>query len=56
MDRLRTDLQSAEKNRCRLLPFVPCPSRKETLVAGLVIGALVASHPHETKQLLTLGH
>lgn len=42
MDALRDDLQVARKG-CRVLPFVPCLSRKQTLIAGVVVGAVAYS-------------
>lgn len=42
MDALRDDLQVARKG-CRVLPFVPCLSRKRTLIAGVVVGAVAYS-------------
>lgn len=50
---LRKDLEGAEP-KCRILPFLPCPSRTVALAAGIVTG-LAISHPEQTKRILTLG-
>jgi hypothetical protein len=59
MDNLRGDLKKAQADQCRILPFVPCLSRKESLVAGVVVGAVIAAHPQETakavRKIFTLG-
>lgn len=39
MDALRKDLAVA-RSGCRVIPFVPCLSRKQSLVVGLVVGAV----------------
>lgn len=38
--RLRDDLVAA-RSGCRILPFVPCLSRKQTAIVGLVAGAVI---------------
>lgn len=48
MDTLRKDLEKAQSDQCRILPFIPCLSRKQSLIVGAAGGALVASHPQET--------
>lgn len=40
MDELREDLKIA-RSGCRILPFVPCLSRKQTAIVGLVAGAVL---------------
>lgn len=59
MDQLRKDLKKAQEDQCRVLPFVPCLSRKESLVLGVVAGAVIAAHPQETvkvvRKIFTLG-
>lgn len=42
MDALRDDLHVARKG-CRVLPFVPCLSRKQTFVVGAVVGVVAYS-------------
>lgn len=42
MDALRDDLQAARKG-CRVLPFVPCLSRKQTFAVGAVVGVVAYS-------------
>lgn len=39
MDALRKDLAVA-RSGCRILPFVPCLSRKQTLLVGVTLGAV----------------
>lgn len=51
---LRKDLAHSEQ-QCRILPFVPCPSRTVALVIGVAGGAYVATHVEQTKQLFALG-
>jgi hypothetical protein len=59
MDALRGDLKKAQADQCRVLPFVPCPSRKASLIIGAAAGALIAAHPQETvktvRKIFTLG-
>lgn len=59
MDGLRGDLKKAQEDQCRVLPFVPCLSRKQSLIVGAVAGAVVAAHPQETvkaiRKIITLG-
>lgn len=59
MDVLRGDLIKAQTDQCRIVPFVPCLSRKQSLGVGLIAGALVAANPKETakvvRQIFTLG-
>lgn len=59
MDQLRGDLQKAQADQCRVLPFIPCLSRKESLILGAGVGALIAAHPQETvkvvRKIFTLG-
>lgn len=54
MDVLREDLKKAQADQCRILPFVPCPSRKEAAIAGVLVG-LAITHPQQTKRIITLG-
>lgn len=58
-DQLRGDLKKAQADQCRVLPFVPCLSRKESLILGATAGALIAAHPQETvkvvRKIFTLG-
>ena len=59
MDQLRGDLIKAQADHCRIAPFVPCLSRKQSLAAGAIAGALVAANPKETakvfRKIFTLG-
>jgi hypothetical protein len=43
LDKSQRALASAT-GQCRLLPFIPCPSRKGALAAGAVIGAVVTAY------------
>jgi hypothetical protein len=49
---LKRDLQHV--NDCHVLPFIPCPSRKVALGAGILAG-LAITHPEQTKRIITLG-
>jgi hypothetical protein len=59
MDQLRGDLKKAQADQCRVLPFVPCLSRKESLLLGAATGALIVANPQETvkavRKIFTLG-
>src|SRR4051812_32526251 len=59
MDALRDDLKKAQADQCRILPFVPCLSRKQTLILGATAGAVVAANPKEAvkvvRKIFTLG-
>lgn len=59
MDQLRGDLKKAQADHCRILPFVPCPSRKTSLLLGATAGAVIAANPKETvtavRKIFTLG-
>jgi hypothetical protein len=59
MDALRGDLKKAQADQCRVLPFVPCLSRKQSLILGATAGAVIAAHPQETvkaiRKIFTLG-
>jgi hypothetical protein len=55
MDALKRDLKTAEQ-QCRILPFVPCPTRTEAAIGGAIAGALVAHNNHKVfVKLFTLG-
>lgn len=41
--KLRTDLAKASQNQCRVVPFVPCPSRKVALGIGVGAGVVVGA-------------
>lgn len=59
MDALRGDLKKAQADQCRIVPFVPCLSRKQSLIVGATAGALIAANPKETakavRKIFTLG-
>lgn len=59
MDDLRGDLKKAVADQCRIVPFVPCLSRKQSLILGATAGAVIAAHPQETvkaiRKIFTLG-
>ncbi len=46
MDALRKDLAVA-RSGCKVIPFVPCLSRKQTLIVGLVGGAVAYNRFHK---------
>lgn len=55
MDALKRDLKNAEP-RCRILPFVPCPTRTEAAIGGAIAGALIAKNNKKVMvKLFTLG-
>lgn len=50
---VQADLERATKP-CRILWSVPCPSRAQAVVLGIIGGSILAAHPPDIRHLITV--